>query len=159
MAKYVEGTIDEYGKLIEPDLWEKEERQHTPVLLKVYQKLMGEKITPKLRQVRGYLPTDNPYEDLYRHGLQGIATEFDATCFYLSLMAHPTAPLKDILEQLTIDEINHMTKIWGFGIWAYLDNYVIKITKTFIKTRHQNYNRNSLIKTLKNSEMGILEFW
>ena len=77
MAQYVGGTIDQNQKLIEPGLWEKEERQHTPALIKVYQQLTGEKITPKFRTVRGYLPTDNPYEDLYRHGLHRIATEFE----------------------------------------------------------------------------------
>jgi hypothetical protein len=35
MAQYVGGTIDENGKLIELGLWEKEERQHTPALIKV----------------------------------------------------------------------------------------------------------------------------
>ncbi|MBV6625607.1 MAG: ferritin-like domain-containing protein [Rivularia sp. (in: Bacteria)] len=149
MAQYVGGTIDDNGKLIEPGLWEKEERQHTPALIRVYQQLTGEKITPKLRTVRGYLPTNNPYEDLYRHALHRIATEFGATCLYLWLMAHTTGSLQDILEQLAIDEINHMTKFWGFGVWAYPDTSAIKITKTLIKTRHQNYKRNSLIRTLK----------
>ncbi|MEM7712449.1 MAG: ferritin-like domain-containing protein [Cyanobacteria bacterium P01_A01_bin.68] len=149
MAQYVGGTIDESGKLIEPGLWEKEERQHTPALIKVYQQLTGEKITPKLRTVRGYLPTSNPYEDLYRHGLHRIATEFGATCLYIWLMSHTTGPLQDILEQLAIDEINHMTKFWGFGVWAYPDTSAIKITKTLIKTRHQNYKNNSLVRTLK----------
>ena len=64
-------------------------------------------------------------------------------------MAHTTGFLQDILEQLAIDEINHMTKFWGFGIWAYPNTSAIKITKTLIKTRHQNYTRSSLIKTLK----------
>lgn len=149
MAQYVGGAIDENGKLVEPGLWEKEERQHTPALIKVYQQLTGEKITPKLRTVRGYLPTDNPYEDLYRHGLHRIATEFGATCLYIWLMAHTTGSLQDILEQLAIDEINHMTKFWGFGVWCYPDTSAIKITKTLIKTRHQNYKRNSLVRTLK----------
>lgn len=149
MAQYVGGTIDETGKLIEAGLWEKEERQHTPALIKVYQQLTGEKITPKLRTVRGYLPTGNPCEDLYRHGLHRIATEFGATCLYIWLMAHTKGPLQDILEQLAIDEINHMTKFWGFGVWCYPDTSAIKITKTLVKTRHQNYKRNSLVRTLK----------
>ncbi len=149
MAQYVGGTVDEEENLIQPGLWEKEERQHTPALIKIYQQLTGEKITPKLRTVRGYLPTENPYEDLYRHGLHRIATEFGATCLYLWLMAHTTGSLQDILEQLAIDEINHMTKFWGFGVWAYPDTSAIKITKTLIKTRHQNYTRNNLIRTLK----------
>jgi hypothetical protein len=149
MAQYVGGIIDENENFVEPGLWEKEERQHTPALIKVYQQLTGEKINPKLRIVRSYLPTDNAYEDLYRHGLHRIATEFGATCLYLWLMAHTTGPLQDILEQLAIDEINHMTKFWGFGVWAYPDTSAIKIAKTLIKTRHQKYTHNSLIRTLK----------
>ena len=149
MAEDVGGAIDENGKLIEPGLWEKEERQHTPALIKVYQQLTGEKITPKLRTVRSYLPTGNPYEDLYRHGLHRIATEFGATCLYLWLMAHTTGSLQDILEQLAIDEINHMTKFWGFGVFLYPDTSAIKISKTLIKTRHQDYKSNSLLRTLK----------
>jgi len=83
MARFVGGTIGEDGELLELGLWEKEERQHTPALIKIYTQLTGEKITPKLRTVRGYLPTDDPDEDLYRHGLHRIATEYGATYLHL----------------------------------------------------------------------------
>ena len=49
----------------------------------------------------------------------------------------------------TLDEINQIRKLWRFSVWAYPDTSAIKITKTLIKTRHQNYQRNSLIRTLK----------
>lgn len=149
MAQFVGGTVAENGNLLEPGLWEKEERQHTPALIKIYTQLTGEKITPKHRTVRGYLPSDNPYEDLYRHGLHRVATEYGATCLYLWLMAHTTGALQDVLEELVQDEINHMTKFWGFGVWAYPDTSIIRIGRTLIKTRSHNYKRNSLIRTLR----------
>ncbi|MCF4970105.1 ferritin-like domain-containing protein [Nostoc sp. CMAA1605] len=149
MARVVGGTVGEDGELKEIGLWEKEERQHTPALLKVYTQLTGEKIIPKLRTVRGYLPTDDPQEDLYRHGLHRVATEYGATCLYLWMMAHTTGALQDVLEELTKDEVNHMTKFWGFGVWAYPDTGLIRITRTLIKTRSQNYERNNLMRTLR----------
>lgn len=58
MARVVGGTVNQDGELQEIGLWEKEERQHTPTLMKVYTQLTGEKITPKHRTVRGYLPSE-----------------------------------------------------------------------------------------------------
>ncbi|MBW4644977.1 MAG: ferritin-like domain-containing protein [Goleter apudmare HA4340-LM2] len=149
MARFVGGTVGEDRELLEPGLWEKEERQHTPALIKIYTQLTNEKITPKLRTVRGYLPTDDPYEDLYRHGLHRVATEYGATCLYLWLMAYTTGPLQDVLEELAQDEINHMTKFWGFGVWAFPDTGLMRIGHTLIKTRSHNYQRNNLMRTLR----------
>jgi hypothetical protein len=157
MARYVGGTVGEDGELQEIGLWEKEERQHTPALIKVYTQLTGEKITPKHRTVRGYLPTDDPQEDLYRHGLHRVATEYGATCLYIWLMAHTTGALQEVLEELTKDEINHMCKFWGFGVWAYPDTGFIRVTSTLIKTRSQTYQRNNLIRTLHRM-MGTLNW-
>ncbi|BBD60953.1 hypothetical protein NIES2109_37540 [Nostoc sp. HK-01] len=149
MARFVGGIVNKDGELQEIGLWEKEERQHTPALLKVYTQLTGEKIIPKHRTVRGYLPTDDPQEDLYRHGLHRVATEYGATCLYLWMMAHTTGALHEVLEELAKDEINHMTKFWGFGVWAYPNTGFIRITNTLIKTRSQNYQRNNLMRTLR----------
>jgi hypothetical protein len=149
MARFVGGTVSEDDNLLEPGLWEKEERQHTPALIKVYTQLTGEKIIPKHRTVRGYLPTDDPYEDLYRHGLHRIATEYGATCLYLWLMAYTTGALQDVLEELAQDEINHTTKFWGFGVWAFPDTGLMRIGRTLMKTRSPNYQRNNLIRTLR----------
>ncbi|MBD2440052.1 ferritin-like domain-containing protein [Nostoc sp. FACHB-110] len=149
MARFVGGTVDGDGELLELGLWEKEERQHTPALIKVYTQLAQEKITPKFRTVRGYLPTDDPYEDLYRHGLHRVATEYGATCLYLWLMAYSTGALQDVLAELLQDEINHMTKFWGFGVWAFPDTSLVRVGKTLIKTRSANYQRNNLIRTLR----------
>jgi DNA-binding transcriptional MerR regulator len=149
MARFVGGTVGEDDNLLELGLWEKEERQHTPALVKVYTQLTGEKITPKVRTVRGYLPTDDSYEDLYRHGLHRVATEYGATCLYLWLMAHTTGSLQDVLEELAQDEINHMTKFWGFGVWAFPDTSIMRIGRTLIKTRSHEYKRNNLLRTLR----------
>ncbi|BCL39294.1 ferritin-like domain-containing protein [Nostoc sp. MS1] len=157
MARFVGGIVSKNDELQEIGLWEKEERQHTPALIKIYTQLTGEKITPKHRVVRGYLPTDDPHEDLYRHGLHRVATEYSATCLYLWLMAHTTGALQEVLEELTKDEINHMTKFWGFGVWAYPDTGLIRVTNTLIKTRSQTYQRNNLIRTLRRM-MGTLNW-
>jgi hypothetical protein len=157
MASYVGGQVDENEDLLEIGLWEKEERQHTPALAKIYQQLTTEKIIPTFRDVRGYLPTDDPREDLYRHGLHRVATEYGATCLYLWLMAHSTGALQDVLEQLMIDEINHMTKFWGFGVWIYPETSLFRVVNTFLKTRHQGYHRNNLLRTLKRM-MGTLNW-
>jgi hypothetical protein len=157
LARFVGGTINENGELLEPGLWEKEERQHTPALLKIYYQLTGEKITPKLRTVRGYLPSEDPREDLYRHGLHRVTTEYGATCLYIWMMAHTTGALQDVLEELAQDEINHMAKYWGFGVWAFPDTSAIKIGRTLLKTRSKDYKRNSLFRTLKRM-MGTLNW-
>ncbi|RUT10279.1 hypothetical protein DSM106972_007740 [Dulcicalothrix desertica PCC 7102] len=148
LARFVGGKVNEYNELIELGLWEKEERQHTPALQKIYHQLTGEKITPTLRTVRGYLPTDNPHEDLYRHGLHRVATEYGATCLYIWMMAHTTGALYSVLEQLAIDEINHMTKFWGFGVWVYPNTSLQRVISIFIKTRRQSEVRNNLFRTL-----------
>ncbi|MBW4490204.1 MAG: ferritin-like domain-containing protein [Trichocoleus desertorum ATA4-8-CV12] len=119
LARFVGGTVDGHGSLTEPALWEKEERQHTLALMKVYTHLTGKKVTPTQRAVRSYQSSGNLRNDLYQHGLHRIATEYGATCLYLWLMAHTTGPLQAVLEELTQDEINHMTKFWGFGVWAF----------------------------------------
>ncbi|MBE8998028.1 ferritin-like domain-containing protein [Nostoc sp. LEGE 12447] len=149
MARFVGGTVGKDGELLELGLWEKEERQHTPALIKIYTQLTGEKITPKFRTVRSYLPTDDAHEDLYRHGLHRIATEYGATCLYIWLMAHTTGALQDVLEELAQDEINHTTKFWGFGVWTFPDTGLMRIGRTLIKTRSQNYQRNNLMRTLR----------
>ncbi|MEB3213000.1 MAG: ferritin-like domain-containing protein [Leptolyngbyaceae bacterium] len=150
MATFVGGTVQPDGALIEPGLWEKEERQHTPALLKVYLQLTGESIKPSLRVVRAYCPTANPRSDLYRHGVHRIATEYGATCLYLWMIAHSTGPLQAVFEELLMDEINHMTKFWGFGTWAYPEARWWKTGYLLLRTmRHKNDPHNSLFRTLK----------
>jgi len=149
LARFVGGIV-ENGSLVEIGLWEKEERQHTPALIKIYTQLTGKKAVPKLRAVRQYQPSDDPYIDLYRHGLHRVATEYGATCLYLWLMAHTTGQLQMVLEELVKDEINHMTKFWGFGVWAFPDNSPIKIGRTLLKQRPAySKSRSSLLGTLR----------
>jgi hypothetical protein len=123
MATFVGGTFDEHDQLIELGLWEKEERQHGPALSKIYSQLTGEKLVVQAKSVKRYQPSDDPREDLFRHGLHRVITEYGATCLYLWLIAHSTGTLQQVLAELLQDEINHMTKFWGFGMWAYPDSY------------------------------------
>jgi hypothetical protein len=152
LARFVGGVVAEDHSLLEPGLWEKEERQHTPALIKVYSQLAGERVMPTSRAVRVYRPSDNPYVDLYRHGLHRVATEYGATCLYLWLMAHTTGPLQAVLAELAQDEINHMTKFWGFGVWAFPESSLPQICLTLLRSAKGRFtyrhDRSSLIGTL-----------
>ena len=118
MARFVGGTVAEYG-IVELGLWEKEKRQHTPALRKLYQKLAGHLVGSKVKTAKSYQPWTNPYQDLYKHGLHRIATEYGAVCLYLWLMSHTTGTTQQVLEELLQDEVNHLTKFWGMGMWLY----------------------------------------
>lgn len=133
MARFVGGNVAEDGTMLELGLWEKEERQHAPALIKVYQQLSGTKFISHSPSVKPYEPTNDPYEDLYRHGLHRVMTEYGATCLYLWLMAHSTGALQQVLGELLVDEVNHMTKFWGFGVWLFPDSYAQRIKQTFIR--------------------------
>ena len=119
MAEFVGGVVDATGELQTRGLWELEESRHTPALIAIYRQLSGEKIRPTERQARPYQPADCPSLDLYRHGLHRILTEYGATCLYLWLMGHSTGTLQQVLGELVRDEVNHLTKFWGFGVWLY----------------------------------------
>jgi hypothetical protein len=121
MARFVGGTVTEDGRVIELGLWEKEERQHTPALGKLYQMLSQESITPQEITAKSYQTRTNPYQDLYHHGLHRVATEYGAACLYLWLMSHTTGTTQQVLGELLQDEINHLTKFWGMGMWLYPD--------------------------------------
>jgi hypothetical protein len=159
LARFVGGMVDEQGRLLELGLWEKEERQHTPALLKIYTHLSGEKLTPAPHEVRSYQPTSVPRDDLYRHGLHRVLTEYGATCLYLWLMVHTTGTLQSVLEELLLDEINHMTKFWGFGVWAYPETGLFYAGAALLKSTQGRvkYSRDhsSLIGTLDRMQ-GVL---
>ena len=121
MAKFVGGIVAEDGTIKELGLWEKEERQHTPALIKIYQQLTDKKIKPNLRQAKSYQIWENPYRDLYKHGLHRVVTEYGAACLYLWLMSHTTGTIQQVLAELLQDEVNHLTKFWGMGMWLYPD--------------------------------------
>ncbi len=130
MAQFVGGKVAEDNTMIELGLWEKEERQHTPALSKIYQQLTGEKVIIQGRTPKSYQPSDNPTLDLYRHGLHRIATEYGAVCLYLWLITRTTGTIQQILAELLQDEINHLTKFWGFGMWLYPDSLRKKLNST-----------------------------
>ncbi|MGL5836115.1 MAG: ferritin-like domain-containing protein [Waterburya sp.] len=121
LARLVGGRVAANGTMIELGLWEKEERQHTPALSKLYQLLAKESITPQVKTATGYQPRHNPYQDLYCHGLDRIINEYGATCLYLWLMSHTTGTTQQVLGELLQDEINHLAKFWGMGMWLYPD--------------------------------------
>ena len=161
MARFVGGTFAEDGSLIEPGLWEKEERQHTPALVKIYQQLTGEKLRIKPSGVKRYVPSDNPREDLYGHGLHRVATEYGATCLYLWLMAHSTGALQQVLCELVIDEVNHMTKFWGFGLWAFPESLSTRvrlaIAHFFKRTPHPRFNSSDNQPTRTHHLRSVVE--
>ncbi|HEY9824495.1 MAG TPA: hypothetical protein V6D19_03545, partial [Stenomitos sp.] len=143
MARFVGGSVDGNGKLIEIGLWEKEERRHTPALQKLYSQLTGLQLRLLPTTPRTYQPSGNAHTDLYRHGLHRIATEYGATCLYLWLMAHTTGPLQTVLEELLIDEINHLTKFWGFGRWAFPDASRVTVLQTILQSAwHRQWQRD-----------------
>lgn len=130
MASFVGGNFAEDGSLIEPGLWEKEERQHAPALAKIYCQLTGQKLRIKPTCVKRYVPSDNPREDLYGHGLHRVATEYGATSLYIWLMAHSTGALQQVLSELVHDEVNHMTKFLGFGLWVFPESLFTRLKLT-----------------------------
>ena len=153
IARYVGGSVDESGKLVEIGLWEREEKRHTPALAKLYTILSGERPDIVPHAARPYQPATDPQENLYRHGLHRVATEYGATCLYLWMMAHSTGALQAVLAELLIDEINHMTKFWGFGIWAYPDSSLVKIGQTLsramMRKLRDRASQGSLLHTLR----------
>lgn len=123
MAKFMGGTLTQEAKILELGVWEKEERQHAPTFQKIYQQLSGKKLQPKPNTVRGYESTGEPWQDVYRHTLSRISTEWSATSVYLWLMAHSTGELQSAISQPLQDEINHLAKFWGFNSWAFSESY------------------------------------
>ncbi|MEN8445768.1 MAG: ferritin-like domain-containing protein [Cyanobacteria bacterium J06555_13] len=134
MAKFVGGSIAPDGRLQEPGLWEKEERQHTPALSRIYTQLAGEKPLATPHNARPFQAVTDPRAALYRHGVHRVATEYGATCLYLWMMAHTTGALQQVLQELLIDEVNHMTKFWGFGCWAYPEASVVQTGWMLLKS-------------------------
>ena len=134
MAKFVGGSIAPDGRLQELGLWEKEERQHTPALSRIYHQLAGEKPAVTPHKARPFKTVSDPRAALYRHGVHRVATEYGATCLYLWMMAHTTGALQQVLQELLIDEINHMTKFWGFGCWVYPEASVMQTGWLLLKS-------------------------
>ena len=165
MAKFVGGKVSANGKIIEVGLWEKEERQHTPALTKIYQHLSKNKITPRHRVVKNYRPKENPYQDLYQHGLHRIATEYGAVCLYILLMSHTTGTTQQVLSELLQDEINHLTKFWGMGMWLYPDGtkqlikYLLSQINTILPVSYESESQTkSNLKSTFQRMMSVLNW-
>lgn len=127
LARFVGGIVGNDGTMLELGLWEKEERQHAPALIKIYKQLTGEQPGFSHHIPRTYEPLENPHDDLYRHGLHRVITEYSAVCLYLWLMAQTTGTLQQVFAELLQDEINHMTKFWGSGLWLFPESYLSRI--------------------------------
>lgn len=157
MAKFVGGTVDEIGNLQTRGLWELEECRHTPALIAIYRQLSGEKIQPTEKTARPYQPTNCPSRDLYRHGLHRILTEYGATCLYLWLMGHSTGMLRQALGELVQDEVNHLTKFWGFGVWLYPQPQGYRFIYSCQQLFPYQSPGNSLLKTYRRM-MSVLHW-
>lgn len=161
MARFVGGQLDEQGTLVKLGLWEIEERRHTPALVQLYRRLAGAKPAIVPHSPRPYQPSTDPRTALYRHGLHRIATEYSATCLYLWMMAYATGPLQAVLSELLIDEINHMTKFWGYGMWIFPHSSLWKIGhtlwNTMVERRRDRAISGSLLHTVSRM-MQVLQW-
>ena len=160
MAHFVGGQVDDAGQSLALGLWEIEEKRHTPALVALHTRLRGQKPEIIPHAARPYTPSGDPRQDLYRHGLHRIATEYGATSLYLWMMAYTTGPLQAVLGELLIDEINHMTKFWGFGRWAYpktgLHTIALTLTQAMAQKIRNPQIQGSLLHTLRRmmAELG-----
>ncbi len=118
MASFFYGETHE-SKGVQIGVWEKEERQHTPVMRKIYTQLTGQKFQPKPNTVAECQPGVDSQAAIYRHLSSRISTEWSAIAVYLWLMAHSTGQLQQAIAQLLQDEVNHLSKFWGFSRWAF----------------------------------------
>jgi hypothetical protein len=153
MAQYVGGQVDAAGRVVTVGLWEREEKRHTPTLIKLHRQLSGQKPTVVPHSARPYRPSGHPRQDLYRHGLHRIATEYGATALYLWLMAHCTGATRQVLAQLLIDEISHTVRFWGYGRWAYPETSLAAMGHTLaialVEKIHRPSTQGSLLHTLR----------
>jgi hypothetical protein len=164
MAKFMGGSSDEKGSLVEISVWEKEERQYGPVFRKIYQQLTGRKLVIKPNSVAGYHPSQNPRQDAYTHTLSRVSTEWGALSVYLWLAAHSTGELQKVVVQPLQDEVNHLAKFWGFNYWAFTQRYTQSLKKAmqslWILIGHHQQERSqsqSLLKeTPQHQQLRIL---
>lgn len=136
MSRFISGSYDDEGKRIEVGVWEKEERQHAPTFCKLYQQLVGERFTPHSNTITTLEPETDPGEDLYRHAIRRITTEWSAVSLYLWLMAHSTGALQQAIAQPLQDEVNHLAKFWGMTRWGFADqtfNRLVGMTAQFVQ--------------------------
>ncbi len=145
MARFLGGTFDDNGAVLELGVWQKEERQHSPTFKKIYNVLTGEKLFTIPNSVQGYCSTGDLRQDVYNHMISRISTEWGAIAVYLWLMAHSTGTLQQAIAQPLQDEVNHLTKFWGFCRWAFSESYFHQLkgsTNNLISLlKHHQYER------------------
>ncbi|MEO0378061.1 MAG: hypothetical protein AAF329_26385 [Cyanobacteria bacterium P01_A01_bin.17] len=132
MATFLGGTYGPDQSIQVVGTWEKEERQHTPALKKIYQQLTDQQLTLKPNTVAGYDPSTNPQQDIYQHLISRLSSEWSAISLYLWLMAHSTGALQQAISQILQDEVNHLAKFWGFSRWAFGRSF----QKQFLASTH-----------------------
>jgi hypothetical protein len=123
MAGFMGGIFDTNGNILQIGVWEKEERQHCPTFRKIHQQLTAEKLQVKPNSVKGCQSTGDAWQDIYKHVISRLSTEWGATAIYLWLMVHSTGALQQAISQPLQDEINHLAKFWGFSRWAFSQSY------------------------------------
>jgi hypothetical protein len=123
MATFIGGTQNEDGSINTLGVWEKEERQHSPLFRKLYKILTNEVFEVKANSIAAYEAINQPLDAIKRHLLGRISTEWGATSVYLWLMAHSTGALQQAIAQPFQDEVNHLAKFWGFSRWAFASSY------------------------------------
>ncbi|MEM8720695.1 MAG: ferritin-like domain-containing protein [Cyanobacteria bacterium P01_G01_bin.39] len=88
---------------------------------KIYQQLTNQNISLIIESTTDYQPRINPYQDLYRHGLDRVVNEYSIMSLYIWLMSNTTGTLQQILGELLQDKVNQLSKFWGMGMWLYPD--------------------------------------
>ena len=160
MTRFVSGSYDEAGNLIEVGVWEKEERQHAPIFCKIYQQLVGKPLVPQSNSITELAPVRTPVEALYRHAVRRITTEWSAVSVYLWLMAHSTGALQQAIAQPLQDEVNHLAKFWGMTRWGFGDSMQRRLltmaTQAFNMFEHHQGDRTTskTIVQLSNLQSG-----
>jgi hypothetical protein len=159
MAQFVGGRYGDQGELVVVGIWEKEERQHTPALRKIYQQLTGATLKPKPNRVAGYHSAANPWDALYTHLCSRISTEWSAIAVYLWLMAHSTEELQLAIAQLLQDEVNHLAKFWGFSRWAFsqkaLNQLLVSLGNITELVKHHRSDRTEGAEVLSLTQVAL----
>lgn len=136
MTRFISGSYDASGKLVEVGVWEKEERQHAPIFCQLYRRLMGEKLEPRVNSVAMLPAAGDRTRELYRHAIRRITTEWSAVAVYLWLMAHSTGALQQAIAQPLQDEVNHLAKFWGMARWGFADSPLDRLTNMVAQVAH-----------------------
>jgi hypothetical protein len=147
MALFVGGAVSKETGRRSVGIWEKEERQHTPVMRKLYQQLTGQTFAPKPNAVEGCRQSESPSDAVYKHLCSRISTEWSAIAVYLWLMAHSTGELQQAIAQLLQDEVNHLAKFWGFSRWAFghssLGQFTVAVGDILALVKHHKGDRTN----------------